>query len=349
MKNAILRKEILKLYASNSIKREDLSDDFFRGLIEFGERQNINPRDLLLVMYIESGVNPNAGASKSGHAVGLTQVMPVFLKNLGWRGSSLEYSNLSAEQQLPWIEKFYTSIKPMIGKSPIETAARLYQANYLPGTLKKGTGPEIELAFKGHPYYDQNPGLDFNKDGIITVGDLENFVNKKSQETGYLSLVKRLDDVENSLNEEDNIEEENDEEESIPQTLNKVLEQAQHALGTDNNYFLICLNSNDLTSSIEFARILRTALYEELKIKSFTHSDNKTIEIECCADSSLFYRPVKLMCSIINDKFARATNKIGSINVNSVIIKNTKSNLKPISLKLADRSFRRFRLRFLDK
>ena len=78
-----LRKLALDLVTKNVAgDRSDLSDVFFKKLTEVAHRQGMNPADILLVMYCESGVKASA-INSDGGAAGLNQMMPFVLKNLG--------------------------------------------------------------------------------------------------------------------------------------------------------------------------------------------------------------------------------------------------------------------------
>lgn len=46
-------------------------------------------------------------------------------------------------------------------------------------------GENGRLVQRGYSYYDENAGLDYNKDGYITVGDLDNIVISKARSLGY--------------------------------------------------------------------------------------------------------------------------------------------------------------------
>lgn len=46
-------------------------------------------------------------------------------------------------------------------------------------------GENGRLVQRGYSYYDKNSGLDYNKDGSITVGDLDNIVASKARYLGY--------------------------------------------------------------------------------------------------------------------------------------------------------------------
>ena len=73
--------------------------------------------------------------------------------------------------QLPYVEKYYAQWR---GK--LTSVGRLYQVNYLPGTIDEVTAPNGILSSKYGPHadaYDANPALDPTKKGTITIANLE--------------------------------------------------------------------------------------------------------------------------------------------------------------------------------
>jgi hypothetical protein len=165
-----------------------LTDAFFQELKAISARLGSDPGDLLAVMVSESNVDPKA-QNPHGKATGLIQFMPQTLKGLGWTAGPDEFRTLSAEQQLPYVEKYY---RPHRGK--LTSAGRLYQATFLPATLKNSTESTV-IAAPGGPNakaYAANKGLDTNKDGVITVSDLTERLNLKKQTDRWKSLAARL-------------------------------------------------------------------------------------------------------------------------------------------------------------
>jgi hypothetical protein len=83
-----------------------LSNDFFVQLKQTCGRLRCAPEDLLGVMESESSVQPSAQNPK-GNATGLIQFMPDTLKGLGWTAGPDEFKGLTAEQQLPFVERYF--------------------------------------------------------------------------------------------------------------------------------------------------------------------------------------------------------------------------------------------------
>lgn len=139
---------------------------------DISERLHCNPHDLMAVINSESGFNPQARNKHSG-ATGLIQFMPRTAKALGT--STEELAEMSALDQLDYVEKYLQSIKKSVFKKDHNlTGAELYALVYLPKNAAKE-----ELAHEGSKYYNLNRGLDKDKDGVISKADLAQVVQSK--------------------------------------------------------------------------------------------------------------------------------------------------------------------------
>lgn len=155
-----------------------LSDRFFSDLAALGARRGSDPAIFLTVWCVESGVNPHAVNSIG--ARGLNQMLPSTLAALG---APADFEKLSAEAQLPWIEKLIASGERRNG-GPFESAARYYHANFFPVTMARGDTPDTIVAAKDaidpreRDAYAFNAGLDADGDGKITLGDLATVLDR---------------------------------------------------------------------------------------------------------------------------------------------------------------------------
>lgn len=139
---------------------------------DISERLHCNPHDLMAVINSESGFNPQAKNKRSG-ATGLIQFMPRTARALGT--STEELAEMSAAEQLDYVEKYLQSIKKSVfTKDHKLTGAELYALIYLPKNAAKE-----ELAHEGTKYYNLNRGLDKDNDGIISKSDLAQVVQSK--------------------------------------------------------------------------------------------------------------------------------------------------------------------------
>lgn len=140
---------------------------FDRAFPEACARIGCNPLHLLAVMMSESEVNP-AAHNPHGDASGLIQFMPATLRGLGWRGGDQAFRCLSASQQLPYVEAYYRQWAKDAGAW--DSAGRLYQATFLPGTMRESSKPEDVIAAHGAKLgwaFDANAV--FDKDGSKTI------------------------------------------------------------------------------------------------------------------------------------------------------------------------------------
>lgn len=159
---------------------DDLSDGFFRQVQVMATSLGCDPEDALKVWFSES-IGIYADAKNPAGAYGINQMTGDSLRGVGWKGTPDEYLALTAEEQLPYVEKYYNAYK---GK--LTSAARLYQVNFLPATLNTVTTPNGVLAAKDGVYsnfHAQNPALDVGKKGYITLDDLRKVVEAATTNT----------------------------------------------------------------------------------------------------------------------------------------------------------------------
>ena len=131
-----------------------------------------NPEHLLSVMMSESAIKANAH-NPHGHASGLIQFMPDTLRGLGWLAGDDAFRTLTAEQQLLYVEKYYT---PYHGLR-LDTPERFYLATFLPAYLSnpESHASTFVLCGANGPFawaYSANRVFDRDAKGWITVGDL---------------------------------------------------------------------------------------------------------------------------------------------------------------------------------
>lgn len=157
------------------------SKAFLNKVKEIARRLNCNYKNLLGVMQSESSLNPQA-VNKSTGATGLIQFMPNTAKELGTTTAALK--NMSAVQQLDYVEKYLQKMKKAAGFGQMEpiSGGQLYALVFLPGRAHR----EV-LTQAGEKYYSWkdkngkvhgNQGLDTNKDGKITKSELDARVKK---------------------------------------------------------------------------------------------------------------------------------------------------------------------------
>jgi hypothetical protein len=192
------------------------------------QRLGVRPEILLPIMYIESaGFDPQV--STKGGAAGLIQFLPKTLEGVGYKDGIEGFSKLSGEEQLDYIEKFIGGMMSFNGGRPYQDSTTYYVSNFWPDALRyrayyekykgqEGWWPEgnfhdvqsgdpeaviIEAnpQFRKSPNfspaqearaYKSNPYLDPNKDGKITLGDLQYRIDEVKRLPGYQQLEKEL-------------------------------------------------------------------------------------------------------------------------------------------------------------
>jgi hypothetical protein len=169
----------------------DLSDGFFDEVRSVSGHLQCEPVDLLGVMMNESNVRATAH-NPNGNASGLIQFMPQTLVNLGWNQGHAAFRQLTADQQMPFVDRYFT---PYITKG-LSPAARLYQATFLPATLGLGSDFETIICGQNGPHafaYGPNIGFDRERKGFITIGDLQDAIDRACTGERWNEILARLD------------------------------------------------------------------------------------------------------------------------------------------------------------
>lgn len=146
---------------------------FLNKVKEIAKRLNCNYRDLLGVMNSESGINAKAKNPNSS-ATGLIQFIESTARSLGTSTAAL--ANMSPLEQLDYVEKYLQRAKSAAGLSSNDklSGGQLYTLVFLPARA----GRDV-IASSGEAYYSANKGLDTNKDGKITMAELDQRVKNK--------------------------------------------------------------------------------------------------------------------------------------------------------------------------
>ena len=148
--------------------------------------------DLLLVLTAESGLNPQAIAKVDGkpYARGLNQITPVNAN--GMKLSTEEWesiSDMTPRENLPYVVK---SLRSAVGSVRFDDAGMLYQVNFAPATLKKGSADGLVLYSMPSGGYMNNRVFDKTNKGYITVGDLRKQLELVSQGPTFRTHAARL-------------------------------------------------------------------------------------------------------------------------------------------------------------
>jgi hypothetical protein len=190
-----------ELAAVSSANSADVTMSFLRATAELARRlrlrgADLTGEDLLSVWYGESGIladsygppahrashEPPAGASSNADGLwdyGLNGLHgPAGLRAVGWRGTPEEYLALSAEQQLPYVERFYTLAVPASAWPYVHGARSLYAINAWPGYYAARPSAFLQddyvIARRGKGAYYS--AFDFAGNGTNTPADIDRWI-----------------------------------------------------------------------------------------------------------------------------------------------------------------------------
>lgn len=126
---------------------------------------------LIACMAFESGLDPKARNKISG-AVGLIQFMPTICKAYGTTAE--EMRRKSFVEQLPYVIEHF---KPYYKRT--KTLSDMYMAILMPKFIGK---PEDSPVFVNGKQYEQNKGLDLNKDHVVTKQEAAKLVFRRYEQ-----------------------------------------------------------------------------------------------------------------------------------------------------------------------
>lgn len=342
-----------------------LDNSFYQKLLQLSSKVGMKPEDILNVMAVESNLDPSAH-NPNGHASGLVQVMPKFLSGLGFKGSPEDFRNSSATNQLNVVEKLIEGMIKING-GPLTSAAQYYVGNLLPVALKlpgvrQGRTDTIILSKNPNiphlpnislqqeiRFYNANSGLDFDHDGNITYGDIQNILKSARNKKSYQNAILELSKVKNILNSDVNV--------TLPKH-NNISELLTNYLSLINaeevkmtriyKPSIIKVIGNSFNESLEFARILCLALDEELSFKSSIHYCDNTVELEFNTPKNLkVFNAIQQLSNSLAEVFFETTKKIGGVKVGTQVISNKRSSYQTVDLKTVESEHRKFLLKFV--
>lgn len=174
---------------------------------------NCRPEDLLLVLYLESGLNPRIAFlqqdAKTGvvypSANGLNQITKAAIGHMGMtEDQRLSLLDMTVEEQLPYVVRYYLTNNNRQGKpfAAMPDAVTLYQVNIAPATVPL-VGPPKEVLYVQKEFpckpvhqtkdaYCANRGLDLDGDGQITRTDLAKKLQQLAGESRYKKALAEL-------------------------------------------------------------------------------------------------------------------------------------------------------------
>lgn len=158
----------------------------FVGMVKhYSAKLGIDPNWLMAVMYFESAKSFSPSIKNPyTNATGLIQFMPNTAIELGTNIAQL--SSLTAVEQLFWVYKYYVRYK-----SKLNSYIDLYLITFFP--LAAGKPLSFILQTSSLPaslIATQNPVFDTNKDGKVTVGEIQAVMLKKIPQS-WMSAFKK--------------------------------------------------------------------------------------------------------------------------------------------------------------
>lgn len=158
-------------------------------ILALSKEMGVHPSWMVAMIFSESGGDPHSGRDKyvphKRTATGLFQALDSTVHGLGFP-NSLALSAKTLLGQLPYLRAYYLGLcRSSIPH--IKGPGDLYGLLYLSGRACKGYN--YPMAKRGTPEYDQNWGLDINKDGVITAADLHVRLANKYYECTKHKLV----------------------------------------------------------------------------------------------------------------------------------------------------------------
>lgn len=173
----------------NRVKGSD-SASFVSKVKQIAYMLGYDPEWLMLVMNNESGFKPDAVNPYSG-ATGLIQFMPDTATWLGTSTGALK--SMNRNQQLDWILKYYQKWKQSgkVARNSTDLALITFYpyAVNQPDEYKIGSEKSLDRA---RSIAKQNPGLDINRDGYISVLDYKKWLAAKLPKGLSESRIKEI-------------------------------------------------------------------------------------------------------------------------------------------------------------
>lgn len=360
-----------------------LSRSFSSKLDKISNDLEMNPRDLLLVMFLESGVNP-AAVNPNGRATGLIQFMPYTLKGMGLSSKDIAtFGQKSAEEQLDYVKAYVQNHRALIGGRPFTSATQYYIANFYPLALQRWRGSDpiknanvlvVDSRSKNpgeRAAYKENKILDTDQDGKIIVSDITRILMRMEKTPKFQQTLRQFNAVagngvvsERHMKPAPGIMPTQESGSMLARFLNGIghlldnLSLASEDFPVRNKYgskyppntYLISVYSDsDFSSKLEYSRILSIALEEELDSKSQIYTDGSDIEIQCSlnVEQNRGLEVMKEFCAALSDVFEYSTKAIGGIKVYNFITTEKEPRYQKLDIKLADINYRKFHLKFI--
>lgn len=156
------------------------ADAFATKVKEISRMLSVPPEWMMAVMYAESGFDPGILNHKGSGATGLIQFMPGTALELNVSIERLK--RMTAVQQLEYVYLYMQNVRERYGE--YQSLTDFYLAILYP----KARGQDYCYTLYASPgqSYRQNSGLDEDKDGRVTVSDIDKHM-KRLYPTAYMA------------------------------------------------------------------------------------------------------------------------------------------------------------------
>ena len=171
-------KELKSKWNNKCQKTAHLPEEFFKKIISISKKLDCDPSHLMAVINLETAGTFKASIQNPrSKATGLIQFMPKTATNMG---TSIEkLANMSEVEQLDYVEKYLLDRKKERKIKGRVDATTLYCLIFWPDAANKENNYLIaNQKNKNTGVYNDNKGLDYNKDKSITRGDLDQRVKE---------------------------------------------------------------------------------------------------------------------------------------------------------------------------
>ena len=149
----------------------NISALFFSKLGAIAAKLDVNPNWLMQVMYAESRLKANA-LNPTSKAAGLIQFMPSTLRNMGY--TTNQVLQMDSARQLDLVYQYF---KPKAGA--LKSYYDVYAWVFFPAAIGKPDNWVLETkSLPASLIARQNPAVNINKDGKITVAEFKEYVRR---------------------------------------------------------------------------------------------------------------------------------------------------------------------------
>ena len=166
----------------------DLSPAFYDAWTAMARRLGVDPIALARSSFAETGMYRRHPVNRRA---GVWPFIESTLHNLGWQGTAEEFTALPPEDQLQYMERY---LQPYAGR--LRDDAMVYVVMFLPARLNGALAGDDSFVMTsrgdGTNFYEWNPVLDRNGDGVITVGDLRTWMDTQDRGARWATIEGEL-------------------------------------------------------------------------------------------------------------------------------------------------------------